>query len=78
MLIMGGKIPFVPKVMLVLVDVRECALAHLRAITVDAAKNKRFILGSTSLWIKEVADILKQEFPDYSIKNREIGYCPIK
>lgn len=31
-MLMQGKFPFVPKVMLVLVDVRECALAHLRAI----------------------------------------------
>lgn len=77
-MIMQGKIPFVPKVMLVLVDVRECALAHLRAIQVEEAKGKRFILGSSSLWIKEVATILKEAYPDYSIKNREIGYCPVK
>lgn len=31
-MLMSGKIPFVPKIMLVVVDVRECALAHLRAL----------------------------------------------
>jgi nucleoside-diphosphate-sugar epimerase len=31
-MLMLGKIPFVPKVMIVVVDVRECALAHLRAL----------------------------------------------
>jgi len=77
-MLMEGKIPFVPKVMLLMVDIREVALAHLRAIQVPEAKNQRIILGSASLWIREVAEILKQEFPDYSIKNREISYCPIK
>jgi nucleoside-diphosphate-sugar epimerase len=44
--LMEGKFPFLPKVMLVLVDIRECAMAHLKALTVPEAKNKRFILGS--------------------------------
>ena len=30
------------------------------------------------MWIREVAQILKEEFPNYSIKSREISYCPIK
>jgi hypothetical protein len=42
---MQGKFPFVPKVMIVVVDIRECALAHLRALTVPEAKGKRFIIG---------------------------------
>jgi nucleoside-diphosphate-sugar epimerase len=75
---MQAKIPFVPKVMIVVVDIRECALAHLRALTVPEAKNKRFIIGEKGLWIREVAEILRQEFPEYNIKSREISYCPIK
>ena len=41
--------------MIVIVDIRECALAHLRALTVPEAKNKRFIIGDKGLWIREVA-----------------------
>ena len=44
--LMEGKFPFLPKVMLVLVDIRECAMAHLKALTIPEARNKRFILGS--------------------------------
>jgi dihydroflavonol-4-reductase len=44
--LMEGKFPFLPKVMLVIVDIRECAMAHLKALIVPEAKNKRFILGS--------------------------------
>ena len=58
-MLMQGKFPFVPKVMIVVVDIRECAEAHLRALVVEEAKNQRFLLGSKSLWIKEVAQILK-------------------
>lgn len=64
--------------MIVVVDIRECALAHLRALIVPEAKNKRFIIGDKGLWIREVAEILRQEFPEYNIKSREISYCPIK
>jgi dihydroflavonol-4-reductase len=76
--LMQGKFPFVPKVMIVVVDIRECALAHLRALTVPGAKGKRFIIGDQGLWIREVAQMLKEEFPNYSIKSKEISYCPIK
>jgi nucleoside-diphosphate-sugar epimerase len=44
--LMEGKFPFLPKVMLVIVDIRECAMAHLKALIISEAKNKRFILGS--------------------------------
>ena len=37
--ILSGKFPGMPKVMLSLVDIRDTALAHLRAITVPEAAN---------------------------------------
>lgn len=77
-MLLQGKIPFVPKVMLVVVDVREVALAHLNAILVDEAKNQRFLLGNTSMWIRDVANTLKAIYPEYKISSKEISYCPIK
>ena len=77
-MLMKGPIPFVPKVMICVVDIRECALAHLRALQVEEAKNQRFLLGSESFWIRELAQTLKEIFPDYSIKSTEIKFCPIK
>jgi dihydroflavonol-4-reductase len=41
-----GKYPGMPKIMLPVVDVRECAQAHLNGIKFPEAKNKRFILSS--------------------------------
>jgi hypothetical protein len=45
---------------------------------VEEAKGKRFILGDKALWIREVAVNLKEQFPEYKIRSKEISYCPIK
>ena len=45
-----------------MVDVRDVARAHLQAIKVDAAKNRRFILISRCVWRKKMAECLAAEF----------------
>lgn len=45
-----------------MVDVRDVAKAHLLAIKVDAAKNRRFLLVSRAAWHKEMAECLAAEF----------------
>lgn len=45
-----------------MVDVRDVALAHLKAIKVDEAKNRRFMLTAKSAWRKEMAQCLAAEF----------------
>ena len=67
-----------PKVHFALVDVRECAVAHLQGIKVPEAKNQRFILSSDSLWFKDIAQALKDAYPQYNIKTSELSYCPVK
>lgn len=47
---MSGKLPGMPKIMFPIVDVREVAEAHLKALLVPEARNQRFILSSESLW----------------------------
>lgn len=44
------------------VDVRDVAQAHLNCLKVDAAQGKRFILSNESLWMREVAAILRGHF----------------
>ena len=48
---MEGEYPGVPKVMFSLVDVRECAEAHLQALKRPEAANKRFVLVNESVWL---------------------------
>jgi hypothetical protein len=54
-------------------------LAHLQAIKVEEAKNKRFILHNKSLWLREVAEILKEEFgATYKINSGDLRYCTLR
>ena len=63
MKLLSGKFPGMPKVMMQIVDVRDVAKAHLQAIKIEEAKNKRFILSSDSVWFKEMADVLREKYP---------------
>ena len=47
---MTNKIPGMPKIMMGVVDVREVAAAHVKAIEIEAAANQRFILNSNTMW----------------------------
>ena len=56
-----------------MVDVRDVALAHLNAVKLDAAKNRRFMLTAKSAWRKEMAQCLAAEFngKGFDIKTEE-------
>ncbi|XP_013791991.1 tetraketide alpha-pyrone reductase 1-like [Limulus polyphemus] len=72
---MNKTMPLVPAVNFYLCDVRDVALAHLKAITVPEAAGKRFIVGSESLWFQEMSLILFEEFVNqgYWVFHR---HCP--
>jgi len=62
-----------------LVDVRDVALAHLKAIKINEAAGQRFILTSESVWMRDLALNLHGEFsPDYKIKTKELSYCTFR
>ena len=77
--LMTGAIPGMPKVTLPIVDVRDAAKAHLQALKVPEAANKRFIICSRTLWMKEIAEILKKEFSaNYKINTSELKLVVMK
>mmetsp|Transcript_29240 Transcript_29240/g.54199 ORF Transcript_29240/g.54199 Transcript_29240/m.54199 type:complete len:336 (-) Transcript_29240:204-1211(-) len=43
-------------------EVRDCALAHVRAIEIPEAKGRRFIMTQGSYWYKEIADMVREQF----------------
>lgn len=59
-----GEFAALPRFGIALVDVRDVADAHLRAMTSPAAAGQRFIAGGRFLWLKEVAEILRERFPE--------------
>ncbi len=48
----------VPRINMAIIDVRDVALAHIRAMTVPDAAGHRHILSNTNLWISEMAKVI--------------------
>jgi nucleoside-diphosphate-sugar epimerase len=69
-----GRVPIVPPISLTIVDVRDVAEAHLRAMERQEAGGERIIATSAPLWMKEIGEILRSHFPAYArrIPRREI------
>ena len=55
-----GKYPALPRLHFGLVDVRDCAEAHLQALERPEAANKRFILCEGSYWFSDIGNMLKE------------------
>lgn len=58
------EIPGLVNTKLGCIDVRDCALAHLKAIKVPEAAGKRFILVCNGVWIPELARWLDASYGD--------------
>lgn len=61
-----GALPALPNVMLQVVDVRDVAAAHLRAMDVPEAAGRRFLLSGELMSLRDVADVLRREVPELS------------
>jgi nucleoside-diphosphate-sugar epimerase len=62
---MDGALPGVPRMCLGVVDVRDVADLHLRAMTDAAAKGERFLaVAGDFMWLVEIAKALKERLGD--------------
>lgn len=70
--LMDGSVPLIPKLYLPFCDVRDVALAHLRAMTAIEAANNRHLIVSAHMWWQDIARILRNEMKvyGYSIPTR--------
>ena len=66
--LMTGKAPASPRVGFCVVDVRDVADAHVKAMTVPEAAGERFLAAGRFMWMSEVADVLRENVPDYGKK----------
>jgi dihydroflavonol-4-reductase len=73
-LLLSGRVPFLPPVAFTVVDVRDVAEAHLRAMETPEAAGERFIIASEPMWVKDMAMALREAFPALArrIPRREI------
>ncbi|XP_062522046.1 uncharacterized protein LOC134196841 [Corticium candelabrum] len=60
--ILENSIPGCPHIYLNTVDVRDAARAHVVALVSERAPGNRYIICGESLWMKEVAQIVYDEF----------------
>lgn len=58
---LNGRMPGVPRVGFSIVDVRDVADLHVRAMTVPTAAGQRFIAAGDFLWLAEIAEILRDK-----------------
>jgi len=67
-MIMKGAMPGLPHMAFPIVDVRDVADLHIRAMESDAANGKRFVCVNGTLWMEDIAKLLKKEFPEEAKK----------
>jgi dihydroflavonol-4-reductase len=66
--LLTGKLPALPRIGFGIIETQNLVDLHLRAMTSPAAANQRFIGVGDFLWISEIAEILRKQFPDRSAK----------
>jgi len=68
---LSGRDSMVPRIGFAVVDVRDVAAAHIRALDSLETSGKRFIVADRFLWYAEMARLLKIQYPDLKITDRE-------
>lgn len=63
--LLSGKLPAVPRMGFQVVDVRDVAEAHILALEKDVAIGQRYLVADDFFWMSDVADILREAFPDF-------------
>jgi dihydroflavonol-4-reductase len=72
--ILDGAMPALPRLGFALVDVRDVASLHLRAMTAPAAAGQRFLGTGEFLWLTDIAAILRDGLGEQAAKvpNRKV------
>lgn len=68
--VLRAKDPMVPRFGFSVVDVRDVARAHVRALTHDASIGKRIIVCDRFMWMHEMAEVIKAAYPGRKIATR--------
>jgi len=69
--ILRAKDPMLPRLGFAVVDVRDVAKAHLRALTHKDSIGKRIIVANGSMWLTDLAKSLKASYPNRKIVTRQ-------
>lgn len=67
-MMLKGALPGIPRIAMPVVDVRDVADLHIRALEQDAANGHRFICVNGTLWFEDMANLLREKFPKQAKK----------
>jgi dihydroflavonol-4-reductase len=65
-LIMNGAYPAVPRINFTVVDVRDLAEIHVRAMTADGAAGRRLLAAGETMSMADTAQTLRENLPEYA------------
>ena len=66
--LLKGDFPGIPKMGFPLVDVRDVADLHIKAMEAENVDGERFLCANDFMWIGEIADVLRQSHPQFANK----------
>lgn len=69
--LLNGKDPVLPDLSFSIVDVKDVAAMHVKAISIDASKGKRFIASAGLRTFVQLAKTLKGQYPNRKIATRQ-------
>jgi dihydroflavonol-4-reductase len=73
MMLLNREVPFVIPMHISIVDVRDVAEAHVRALTMGE-ESGRYLVVSGQMWWREAAIAIKSANPELRIPTRQIPY----
>lgn len=62
-LMFRGEFPMTPKLAYPVIDVRDCAAIHIKAMAMPETGGRRLIAAGQTLWMQEIANILRTAYP---------------
>lgn len=69
--LLKGRDPMLPRFGFPVVDVRDVASMHVRALERPETAGARYVGAAGFLWFREMAEILREAYPDRRIARRE-------
>ena len=74
----SGEYPMLPRIAYPIVDVRDCASLHVKAMTAPDAGGRRLMAASDTLWVSGIAEVLRAAYPNAKLPKREMPNFLVK
>jgi len=68
----SGQFPMLPRIAYPIVDIRDCASLHIKAMTAENVGGRRLMSASNTLWVSEISKVLREAYPKAKLPSREM------